>query len=260
MNSCLEWNVPESALVMAVQWASRRVQTSVDRKNMPYRSLLQKLDDKIMGDAATQAFMGYLTATERFAVCYEQIRNDHSKNIDPGWDVLSGATEEQFTSLSSNCVPVLSPELVTFSIKSSRVPRGYTLVECMERLDFKILKYGTDIAVDLKADFEVQIYFNNETQPPKDISSVDLDRLIVLARHDLKASKELAQLMQASRFAKAYLCRYISRSALTHRWQLCSEEGLPPVQKMRIGSATKEIWTARLAWGKPFKGVNGCAT
>lgn len=258
MNSCLEWRVANTDLTTAVQWASRRVQTSVDRRDMPLRSIIQKLDDKIMGDVATQAFMGYLAATGRFTVCYEEIRNDRSKYIDPGWDVLAGATEEQFMSLTSNSAAVLSPELVTFSIKSSRVPPGYTLEKCMERLDFKILKYGSDIGFDLKADFEVQMYFDNGTQPPEGLNESDLDRLLCSARQDMKAAEELASLMQATRFSKAYLCKYISRAALIRRWRRCDQEGLPPVQKMRIGSTTKEIWTAKLVWGKSFKAVQKC--
>lgn len=250
----LVWRLTDSDLLQAVEWARRRVSTSVDRKDMPKRSLIQRLDDKLMGDAATIGMRGYLKSLGRRAVCYDEIRNDGSVNIDPGWDLLSGTSNDQYEIYKRENSAIISPELVTYSIKSSRIPKGYSLNDCISKLDFKILKYGRTIMDDLKADFEVQVYFSADTRLPPD---VDVDRarcLLGRSSQSRSDARDLLTVIRGERFREMFLCTYISRPALAQRWRQCERSGQPTVQRMRLGSQVKEIWTAKLAWGEPLRG------
>src|SRR5579875_3603732 len=112
------WNVQREHMLIAIQWACKKVYNSIDRLGMNRRSPTERLDDKIMGDIATIAILEYLHDLGIPALAYDYIRADQFKDPDPGWDVAIGADETEWKQFFKS--PKNPAGLITASVRSSR--------------------------------------------------------------------------------------------------------------------------------------------
>jgi hypothetical protein len=145
----------------AALWTCRRVSYTINRADMNPRRLSEKVDDGIMGEIASVAFMQHLQDRGRDVIAYDDIRRDEAQEPDPGWDVLvaaAGLAEWAQETEDPRTPPAFAH---SFSIKSSRIPAADAddIAMAIARRDFKIFKKANDIAADLSADYESQGYF-----------------------------------------------------------------------------------------------------
>ena len=144
-----------------VKIAARKI--TVDRVGLADRNIVQRFDNKIAGDLATSALQMWLlhAHSESTVIAYDEIRIDGFHRRDPGWDLAISVESIDPVSLLS---PRFDQMVWYLSVKSSRLPSNDRNPEsAVERRDFKILKYHTNIWSDLHADVEIQVYY-----PPKE--------------------------------------------------------------------------------------------
>lgn len=181
----ITWKISKENFLVAAEWASKKLNNSIDRPNMNSRALPEALDDKIMGDIATIAAVEYIRSLGLQAVAYDQIRTDGFKDPDPGWDIAI-AKQGLNNWARSTKNPKLPPKDIslTVSIKSSRLVRDESVFQAIQIRDFKIfsLNHG-DINKDLTSDIEAQIYYPLEktklrrcSLTQQDVDSCALDR------------------------------------------------------------------------------------
>lgn len=157
-------NVVDADLPLTVSRSCARVRYSVDRQGLPGRNDTERVDQKIMGDLASDAVQAYIKeAFDLRCLSYDEIRTDAFRLRDPGWDLAVGPTASRWPAEGRDDPRRPPSEFVTLSVKSSRYPERFpNLYSVISKLDFKILAYGSSILDDLHADLELQAYYETD--------------------------------------------------------------------------------------------------
>lgn len=227
-------------LADVVHSSCAKVFHSVDRKGLPPRNWLQRLDQKLMGDLATLSLQAHLESHHALqVVSYDAVRADDYRMRDPGWDLAIS---------KSNIQPWQPawqppPALCTLSVKSSRVPQSDgSVVAAVERRDFKILAYSLDIIDDLHADIEVQVYYDlAASQLPLLLDASERD--IRKAAADVDAAFSLFERILAhDRFSRCVCVGFVSYRRLS--WHVAHSE--PDRRQFLMPGMNKRFWSAPL--------------
>lgn len=181
------WKVNDEHLLVAAEWASKKLFNSIDRPKMNERGMSEALDDKIMGDIATIAIVEYVRSIGLQAVAYDQIRDDEFKEPDPGWDIaIAEKGLNKWAKETDN--PRVPPrdQCFTLSVKSSRLVRDEAVEIAIGLRDFKIFSHNAnDISSDLTSDIEAQVYYPLEKTQLRNASINESDiRKCILNRRD----------------------------------------------------------------------------
>ncbi|AHF02394.1 hypothetical protein THIAE_09655 [Thiomicrospira aerophila AL3] len=254
------------AKLAAIEWAAKKLRYSIDRLNMNSRGITESLDDKIMGDLATIAVAEFFRSSGFAAIAYDQIRTDNFQTPDPGWDLLISkrgiglgpwARKVQSLKISPDDIPEYA---VTVSVKSSRLPRGYNLEKALKRCDFKVLnEHDNNIAKDLKAQIETQVYF--------DLNKSQLNGLRIIDEHIDEACKDTIedrsncsiifdQLQIEHRYIPCILTRWnYSGKILDYSNNLAKQNKKRTWNSPHDGE-TKSMWLAPLREGKSFHEIH----
>jgi hypothetical protein len=160
---------------VAAEWASKKLNYSIDRPNMNTRGVSEAVDDKIMGDIATIALVEFIKSQGLQAIAYDQIRTDNFEMADPGWDIfvgLSGLNHWAKTTTSPQSPP---PNLgFTISVRSSRLVKDEDVNIAINTRDFKIFAKNANITDDLSADIETQVYYGKGVTQLNNLKTTDL--------------------------------------------------------------------------------------
>lgn len=224
--------------------AFKRVDYTVNRKNLPLRDKARKFDDAVMGEIATNALISYLRKNFAIpAISYEDLRVDSSQINDSGWDVLLLPT----IGIDGNLGGKAQLPIVTMSVKSSRIPKNDKddLVSALSRWDFKTLKYHEDsIREDLQADIWIQVYY-----PLQESSADNLDWN---AAQDVLNGESLSKEGSATlyralrlhdRFAHPTVVGLTTSQKIIDYVSLCSNK----TDYMYVGGEKKPIWPSKIA-------------
>ncbi|PHM62953.1 hypothetical protein [Xenorhabdus ishibashii] len=237
----------------AIEWASKKLDNSIDRPNMNSRGISEALDDKIMGDVATIAVCKYLREVGFAAIAYDQIRNDDFKNPDPGWDVAV-SKDKRLLNHWANMTdePTIVPSFaLSVSVKSSRLPKGDDIYSAIQRRDFKIFNLNNNqISLDLTADIETQVYYELEKTQLHNLQVMHRD--VVEATLDRKNCKVIDEkLMIHFRYSQCILSRWnFSQDIITK-----TNMRLQKNQGITWSSFGKSMWIAPLLEGYSFQKI-----
>lgn len=211
----IDLTLPESddALAATVQRSCIKTFHSVDRRGLPPRGWMKRVDQKIMGDVATDAAALWLSGELNLdVILYDDVRQDGFELRDPGWDIsVSDDGIPQPTSWEGRWQPPSS--MCTISIKSSRIPASDGNVStAVSRRDFKILTYSSEIFDDLNADIEAQIYYDVQSWPSENaVSRGDIER----ATTDLAMARKIGERLDVrTRFGRPVLVGFAAASDL----------------------------------------------
>jgi hypothetical protein len=229
--------------------AFKRVDHTVNRENLPLRDRVKKFDDAVMGEIATNALVSYLRKNLKVpAISYEDLRIDSSKIHDSGWDVLILPTIKSNGDLGGSArLPIM-----TISVKSSRIPKRDkdNLESAISNWDFKTLKYKENAALDLPADFWIQIYYPLEESCA---NALDYPAAKEALASDLLYEKGRCTLLKALRLKDRYA--HPAAVALTTSQDILSyvEHCSKKTDHMYVGRERKPIWPSKIAEiGKPL--------
>ena len=235
----------------AIEWASKKLDNSIDRPNMNIRSISEALDDKIMGDVATIAVCKYLREVGFSAITYDQIRKDSFKSPDPGWDVAVSKDQRSLNQWAKETNdPTIVPKFaLTISVKSSRLPKGDDIYSAIRRRDFKIFNLNNDrIYLDLSADIETQVYYELEKTQLNNLQVTHQD--IVRATLDRENCKVIDEkLMIHYRYGQCILSRWNFSEEIITKTNM-KLQMKRPVTWCSFG---KSMWLASLDEGYSFQ-------
>lgn len=256
-------DVEQRWMRQAVLWVCRRVHYTVDRTGMNKRSLPERIDDGVMGEVGSIAFMQVMDAAGRGVVAYDQVRTDY-KQEDPGWDV---ATSESKLRLSRWADSPKNPRRVpqwaeSFSIKASRIPEADSDVrEAIQKRDFKIRKLSQNIDKDLAADYIVQIYFDRERTWYDGNFDVDA-RVVNQVIDEKEKAREQAidriidSLELDDRFGECHLAAWNFRERVISHVRALEEIGRSTTWTSYHQGSAKKMWIAPLCDGGSFQGLS----
>lgn len=249
--SPVEWFVNPEHVLAAIEYACKKLYYSIDRPNMNSRRLSESLDDKVMGDIAAIAVTEYCRDILGLqAVAYDQIRQDGFQQHDPGWDVVIGPTAYRWGRHPAD--PVLPPdELVTLSVRSSRIPPGRTLQQSVQQFDFKIFApIGSYIENDVTADVELQVYYDYPQTQLENLCTTQ--EAIARCIQDREQCRQIMQdLNILERFGQCYLTTWSTKDAIVEYVQQ-----LPPDRRYWTSyhaGHRKRMWVAPLRRGRAIR-------
>lgn len=250
--------VPPERILIATQWACRKLHHAIDRPNMNERPYYQRLDDKIMGDIATIEVAAHLRELGIKCVAYDQIRINRFEENDPGWDLAIGPDANDWGRKAMNegdradrADPRYPPDtLVTASVKSSRVPeRGY-LGNMIRKYDFKIFaRPNQTIEQAVTSAIEIQVYYDYHAVPrPTEEQLEDAVARCANNRADCQAVVDVFGVVH--RFGRCYLTAWNTRDDI-----ITYSHSLPEGQRTWISyheGAEAPMWRAPLKRGRGF--------
>lgn len=238
----------------AIEWASKKLDNSIDRPNMNSRGISEALDDKIMGDVATIAVCRYLREMGFAAICYDQIRNDGFKNPDPGWDVVVSKNKislNQWAHMTDE--PEIFPGFaLSISVKSSRLPKGDNIHSAIQGRDFKIFNLNNNqISLDLTSDIETQVYYELENTQLHNLKITHRD--VVEATLDREKCRVIDEkLMIHQRYGQCILSRWNFSQEIIAKTNIRLQNN----QRSSWSSFGKSMWIAPLLEGYSFQNLD----
>ncbi|WP_156493201.1 hypothetical protein [Oleiphilus sp. HI0125] len=244
----IQWIVSDDSLAAAIEWASKKLNYSIDRPNMNARDISEALDDKIMGDIATIAVAEFIRSRGYQAVAYDQIRNDSFQEPDPGWDLAIGikGLNEWARSTSS---PKLPPKekCLTVSVRSSRLVRDEPISEAISQRDFKIFALNPkNIGTDLTADIETQVYYplaNSQLNG----RSINHENVVACCSDRSNCNEILSKLDIRNRYGECTLTAWDYSNRIHHYSQ--------SIRTKTWSSFGKKMWIAPLRNGMSFESI-----
>lgn len=238
----LELPSDEDELAVVLQRSCIKTFHSVDRVGLPAREWVQRVDQKIMGDVATDALATWISRElELDAILYDDVRCDGCELRDPGWDIglADDGIPDPVSWEGPWCPP---PAICTISVKSSRVPaKDGDVPTAVSRRDFKILAYSQSIFEDLNADIEAQVYYDMQSWPSaQSVNREEIER----ATTDLAMAREIGKRLDVrARFGRPFFVGFASADALVN-----FSNGLPrPKRTFLMPGLQKRFWTAPLS-------------
>lgn len=151
----------EKTAYSALECSCKKLNYSIDRSNMNPRSIAERIDDKVMGDIACLEVKKFLDENGVFVRTYDELRSDKYQLPDPGWDLVTGEAAKKWAYRIDD---PSSPDnsVIKLSVKSSRIPKGRIIEDCISNFGFKIFKVHCAVIDDLTSEIEVQVYYQYE--------------------------------------------------------------------------------------------------
>lgn len=239
------FTMPPILLRAAVQYACKKLYHSIDRPNMNLRHLSESLDDKIMGDVATIAVAQYCRSINLPSIIYDQIRQDNFQLHDPGWDVVIGPAVNQWARETND---VMSPpdNLITLSVRSSRIPLGRTLQQSIQTCDFKIFAPDRSrIENDITANIEVQVYYEYDKTQLGNLSTTQ-NSIAQCIENRENCNQVLEDLNILGRFDTCYLVAWATKEDIINNLQSMARR----YWNSRHAGSDKRMWIAPLRNGR----------
>ncbi|QDZ80160.1 hypothetical protein [Priestia megaterium] len=239
-------NVSEKITLQAVHWAAKKVKHSIDRGDMHERDLSEALDHKVMGDIAAIAVVGFLINSKVNTVIYDLIRNDNFQVYDAGWDIAIGKNASTWAKETLD--PTAPLGLTTVSVRSSRLPKNDSLETAMKIRDFKIFKKRNNIADDITADIELQVYYNyyGTELTQRTVTEEDIIDCINAPTYNDASCRSIAEKLDAfNRWQTCCLVGFNTKKAIVEYSQKLNKKTWISHHK----GHSKEMWIAPLKEG-----------
>lgn len=245
----------ENTACSALECSCEKLIYSIDRPNMNPRSIAERIDDKVMGDIACLEVKDFLDENGVFVRNYDELRIDKYQQPDPGWDLVAGAAARKWI-CRINDPSSPDDDVIKLSVKSSRIPRGRTIEDCISNYDFKIFKVHSAIIDDLTSDMEVQVYYQYEES-----RFVGLN----IEPHEVKRARRegYQELMEKLDILKRYrtpiLTAFISAEEMTRISNDLAQENEASWISSHEGYQ-KEMWRMPLKYGQDMRKLPGALT